>query len=78
MTNGLCCIVPQEMAFTLNVTVIQKPLKMKVDPNEHQSSSIHCDSQYGPTFGGGCDFHVTTFFTCGKCHSIGILALRSQ
>ena len=28
----------------------KKPLKMKIDPNEHQAA-IYCGSEYGPTFG---------------------------
>ncbi len=34
-----------------------RPLKMKVDPNEHQYA-ICCHSEYGPTFGGGGDLCI--------------------
>jgi len=34
-----------------------KPVKMKFDP-ENGSYSIQCFSTFGPTFGGGYDFHV--------------------
>jgi hypothetical protein len=33
------------------------PLKIKIDPNRHDNI-ILCLSEYGPSFGGGCDIHV--------------------
>jgi hypothetical protein len=34
-----------------------KPVKMKVDPNQHQYA-IYCSSFYGPIFGSGSDIYV--------------------
>ena len=34
-----------------------RPLKMKIKQNRHQSA-IRCHSEYGPTFGGGHDIYV--------------------
>jgi hypothetical protein len=34
-----------------------KPVKMKVDPNDHQYSVL-CDSKYGPAFGCGIDIYI--------------------
>jgi hypothetical protein len=45
-------------AFIFSLTnKYNKPLKMKVDPNQHEFA-ILCDSDYGPTFGGGHDIHI--------------------
>ena len=43
---------------------------MKVDPNEHKYA-IYCNSQYGPSFGGGCDIIIgdnsnTTVNSCSN------------
>jgi hypothetical protein len=34
-----------------------KPLKMKIDPNRHEYGIV-CDSECGPTFGGGHDICI--------------------
>ncbi len=34
-----------------------QPLKMKVDPNDHEYA-IFCYSKFGPIFGGGHDIHI--------------------
>jgi hypothetical protein len=42
-------------AFIFSLTNKDKrPIKIKINPNKHQSA-IRCHSSIGPTFGGGCD-----------------------
>jgi len=49
-----------------------KPLKMKIDPNEHDEA-IYCDSSYGPTFGGGCDIDIAdNANTTNSCSFLGV------
>jgi hypothetical protein len=45
-------------AFIFSLTNIEnKPIKMKIDSKRHQYA-IRCNSDYGPTFGGGHDIYV--------------------
>ena len=45
-------------AFLFSLTNnVNRPLKMKVDPDEHDEA-IYCNSRYGPTFGGGNDIRI--------------------
>jgi len=46
-------------AFLFSLTNKEnKPVKMEIDPNEHQYA-IYCDSRHGPIFGGGRDIQIT-------------------
>ena len=33
---------------------------MKIDPNRHQYA-LYCHSEYGPTFGKGCDIFIANY-----------------
>ena len=42
----------------IQIEAIDEPLKINVNPNENYRA-ICCNTSYGPTFGYGCDIHVS-------------------
>jgi hypothetical protein len=55
-TNGKFTSDPNAFIFSLT-NKDNKPLKMKVDPNQHEWAFC-CHSEYGPIFGGGHDIYI--------------------
>ena len=48
----------QSFVFSMVNPQGKAPIKMSL-PTNQQQNAIYCKSDYGPTFGGGHDFHIS-------------------